>query len=127
MTTEGTRLHSVAGGKAGAWSGHGGSPQRPSRVRMATVILFAVLVLTVAGVGFVYKMTEFAMTIVNDDIRGFGAAAVALYLMGLLPIIFLTLWAVMTGKFRDIEHPKFRLLELDREIERGGDLGRRHA
>jgi len=87
------------------------------------VITFAVVVLVVAGLGFAYKMTEFAMTIVNDDVQGFGAAAVSVYLIGIVPIMFLTLWAVFTGKFRDIEQPKFRLLELDREIERGGELG----
>ena len=40
----------------------------------------------------------------------------------MLPIVFLTLWAVLTGRFRDIERPKFRMLELDEEIERGGEL-----
>ncbi len=92
-------------------------------LRNVAVITFAVVVLVVAGLGFAYKMTEFAMTIVNDDVQGFGAAAVSVYLIGIVPIMFLTLWAVFTGKFRDIEQPKFRLLELDREIERGGELG----
>jgi nitrogen fixation-related uncharacterized protein len=55
-------------------------------------------------------------------VQGFGAVAVATYLIGMLPIVFITLWAVASGKFRDIEAPKLRLLELDREIERGGEL-----
>ena len=96
-------------------------------VRNATVIVFAVFVLLIAGVGFIYKMTEFAATIANDDIEGFGAMAVGTYLIGVVPIIFLTLWAVFSGKFRDIERPKFRMFELDREIERGGELGSRHG
>jgi nitrogen fixation-related uncharacterized protein len=100
---------------------------RRARVRRVAVLVFAVAVLAIAGLGFAYKMTEFAMTIVNDDIAGFGAAAVSVYLIGMIPIVFLTLWAVLTGKFHDIERPKFRLLELDREIERGGELGGRHA
>jgi hypothetical protein len=84
--------------------------------------VFAVVVMGVAGTSFVYKMTEFAMTVVRDDVQGFGAVAVGTYLIGMLPIVFLTLWAVFSGKFRDIEAPKLRLLELDREIERGGEL-----
>ena len=96
-------------------------------VRNATVILFAVFVLLIAGLGFIYKMTEFAATIANDDVEGFGAMAVGTYLIGVVPIIFLTLWAVFTGKFRDIERPKFRMFELDREIERGGELRGRHG
>jgi hypothetical protein len=87
------------------------------------VFAFAIAVMVIAGASFVYKMTEFAVTIVRDDVEGFGAVAVATYLVGMLPLVFVTAWAVLTGKFRDIERPKFRLLELDREIERGGELG----
>ena len=90
--------------------------------RSIVVFAFAIIVMVVAGTSFVYKMTEFAMTIVKDDVEGFGAVAVATYLIGMLPIVFVTLWAAFAGKFRDIERPKFRLLELDREIERGGEL-----
>ena len=92
-------------------------------MRSAVVLGFAVAVLVIAGLGFAYKMTEFAATIVKDDVEGFGAVAVGMYLIGMLPIVFLTLWAVLTGRFHDVERPKFRLLELDREIERGGELG----
>jgi hypothetical protein len=90
--------------------------------RGLVVFAFAVAVMAIAGLGFAYKMTEFALTIVHDEIYGFGAVAVATYLVGMLPIVFLTLWAVLTGRFRDIEAPKHRMLELDTEIERGGDL-----
>ena len=100
----------------------GGRRQSERAVRNAVVIVFGVAVLLIAGVGFIYKMTEFAATIANDDIEGFGAMAIGTYLIGVVPIIFLTLWAVFTGKFRDIERPKVRMLEIDREIERGGEL-----
>jgi len=92
-------------------------------MRNAVVIGFAVIVLVVAGLGFVFKMSEFATTIVKDDVEGFGTVAVSIYLIGMVPIVFLTMWAVITGRFRDIEQPKLRVLELDREIERGGELG----
>jgi hypothetical protein len=90
--------------------------------RGVVVFVFSIAVMVIAGTAFIYKMTEFAMTIVNDDIEGFGAVAVATYLIGMLPIVFVTLWAAFAGKFRDIERPKYRLLELDRQIERGGPL-----
>jgi hypothetical protein len=92
--------------------------------RTIAVFAFAVVVMVVAGTSFIYKMTEFALTISRDDIQGFGAVAVATYLIGMLPIVFVTLWAVATGKFADIERPKLRMFELDREIERGGELAR---
>ena len=92
--------------------------------RKAIVFALAIGVMIVAGGAFVYKMTEFALTIARDDVEGFGAVAVATYLIGMLPIVFVTLWAVATGRFSDVEGPKFRLFELDREIERGGELGK---
>lgn len=95
--------------------------------REIAVYAFAVAILVFAGLGFVYKMTEFAATIIKDDVEGFGAVAVSIYLIGMVPIAFFTLWAVLSGKFRDIEAPKYRMLELDAEIERGGDLGRDDA
>ena len=64
-------------------------------------------------------MSEFAVTIVKDEVEGFGAVAVATYLIGMVPLVFLMLWAVMTGRFRDLEATKRRLFELDDEIERG--------
>jgi hypothetical protein len=102
----------------------------PWRHRTASdlaVYFFAVAVLVFAGLGFVYKMTEFAATIVKDDVEGFGTVAVSIYLIGMVPIAFFTLWAVLAGKFRDIEAPKYRLFELDAEIERGGELSDHHA
>jgi hypothetical protein len=95
--------------------------------RELAVYVFAAAVLVFAGFGFVYKMTEFAATIIKDDIEGFGTVAVSIYLIGMVPIAFFTLWAVLAGKFRDIEAPKYRLFELDAEIERGGELGDRNA
>ena len=90
----------------------------PRDLRRLTVFAFTIIVTAVAGLGFTYKMTEFTMTMVHDEVTGFGAVAVATYLIGMLPIVFVTLWAVLTGRFRDIERPKFRLLELNDEIER---------
>jgi len=94
-------------------------------MRTRTVIVFALAVgvMVVAGGAFVAKMFEFAMTMAGDEVVGFGAVAVTTYLMGMLPLLLLMLWAVTTGRFHDIEGPKFRMLELDREIERGGELG----
>ena len=91
----------------------------PSIRRRLVEIGFAAAVFVIAGLGFTYKMSEFAVTIVKDDVEGFGAVAVATYLIGMVPLLFLMLWAVMTGRFRDLEATKRRLFELDAEIERG--------
>ena len=90
--------------------------RRPT-ARTVAVFAFAVIVLVVAGTAFVYKMTEFAFTMSGTEVAGFGAVAVSTYLIGMVPIVFVTLWAVLTGKFRDIERPKIRMLELNGQIE----------
>jgi hypothetical protein len=102
-------------------------PSRSHSKKDLAVYAFGAAVLVFAGFAFVYKMTEFAATIIKDDVEGFGTVAVSIYLIGMVPIAFFTLWAVLVGKFRDIEAPKYRLFELDAEIERGGDLSDHHA
>ncbi len=91
------------------------------RLRRGVEVAFAASVCVFAGLGFTYKMSEFALTIVKDEVEGFGAVAVATYLIGMVPLLFVMLWAVMTGRFRDLEATKRRLFELDDEIERGGN------
>jgi hypothetical protein len=88
-------------------------------VRSWFLIVFCTAVVVIAGSAMVYKMTEFTMTIIKDDISGFGVVALAVYFTGMLPLLFLTLWGICAGHFRDIEGPKYRMLELDDEIEAG--------
>lgn len=97
------------------------------RLEGKTLIIFSLTigVMVFAGLAFVYKMAEFAMTIVENDVIGFGAVAVATYLLGMLPLLLLTLWAVATGRFRDIERPRFRMLELQDEIDAADRPGAR--
>jgi len=82
------------------------------------VFVIAVGVMVIAGGAFANKMLEFVLTMSGDEIAGFGVTAVATYLAGMLPLLLLTLWAAVTGRFRDIERPAERMLELDREIDR---------
>jgi hypothetical protein len=86
-------------------------------IRTIAIVGFATAVLVFAGLGFVYKMTEFSATIIRDDIEGFGATAIAVYLTGVVPLFFLTLWAILTGRFRDIERPKYRVVELHEKLD----------
>lgn len=93
--------------------------------RTIAIVGFSSAVILVAGVGFIYKMTEFSATIVKDEVEGFGATAIAVYLTGVVPLLFLTLWAILTGRFRDIERPKYRVLEMHDQIEAENHLGTR--
>lgn len=99
------------------------------RLSVKGLVLFAmtIAVMFVAGGAFFYKMTEFVVTMARGDIEGFGAIAVATYVVGMLPLLFVTIWATLTGRFRDIERPKLRMFEIEAEIERGGELSGAHA
>jgi hypothetical protein len=97
------------------------------RTKTVVLVAFMVGVLVIAGGAFVTKMFEFAMTMSGSEVAGFGAVAITTYLLGMLPLMLLTLWAATTGRFRDVERPKVRMLELDRRIERGGELEERPA
>lgn len=81
-------------------------------------------IVLVAAIAFIFKMTEFAMTLTDrdsDGFGGFGAIAISAYLLGMLPIVFLTLWGIFSGHFRDVERPKYRMLEMQEEIEAYGN------
>lgn len=88
------------------------------KTKGVVVFAFAIGIMVIAGTAFANKMLEFVLTMSGDEVAGFGVAAVATYLAGMLPLLLLTLWAAVTGRFRDIERPARRMLELDREIDR---------
>ena len=83
------------------------------------LVAFGAAIVVIAGGALVYKMTEFGMTIIKDEVSGFGIVALAVYFTGMSPLLLLTLWGMCAGHFRDIERPKYRMLELDEQIERG--------
>lgn len=80
-------------------------------------------VVLISGTAFLNKMIDFALTISGHQIEGFGAVAVTTYLLGMVPIVCVMLWAIFTGRFADVEGPKFRMLELQNECEARADGG----
>lgn len=81
-------------------------------------------IVVIAALAFVFKMTEFAMTLTDqgsNGFGGFGGVALGAYLLGMLPMMFLTLWGVCSGQFRDVERPKYRMLEMQEEIAAYGN------
>jgi hypothetical protein len=81
-------------------------------------------IVVIAAVAFIFKMIEFAMTLTDrgsQGFGGFGGIAFGAYLLGMIPLVFLTLWGVFSGHFRDIEQPKYRMLEMQEEIEAYGN------
>jgi len=88
------------------------------------VLAIWITIVVIGALAFMFKMTEFAYTLMdqeNDRFGGFGAVAIGGYFLGMLPILLLTLWGICRGHFRDIERPKYRMLEMQNEIDTYGN------
>jgi O-antigen/teichoic acid export membrane protein len=86
--------------------------------KQTAVIALSTVVVLMAAAGFAYKMAEFAETILKDDLHGFGVSAIVTYLIGMFALLFLNVWAFLRGYFRDLEGPKYRMLEMEEDYER---------
>ena len=79
------------------------------------------LVATLIGaLGFVYKLVQFTKEAIGEDDASFAAVPVLVYACVALGFISLFLWAFARGQFRDVEEPKYRLLEEEEQYERAG-------
>lgn len=81
--------------------------------------IFSVAMVVVAGSAFLMKLIEFFATATRE---GTGALASFLipvlnYLLVAAGFFCLFLWAYLKGHFRDLEAPKYRMLELDRQYD----------
>ncbi len=81
---------------------------------------FSVAMVLTAGSAFVLKLIEFFATATRS-----GSDALASFLIPVLNYLIvaagffcLFLWAYFSGQFRDLEAPKHRMLEMQREIDR---------
>ena len=82
--------------------------------------VFSVTMVLTAGTAFIFKLIEFFLTATRE---GPGALASFLipvlnYLMVAAGFFCLFLWAYLSGQFRDLEAPKYRMLEMQREFDR---------
>lgn len=81
--------------------------------------VFSFVLVGVAGTAFVMKLIEFIATATRD-----GSDALASFLIPVLNYLLvaagffcLFLWAYFSGQFRDLEAPKYRMLEMQRELD----------
>lgn len=91
------------------------------------VNVFSAVLVLVAGSAFLMKLVEF-FTIATTD----GSDALASFLIPVLNYLLvaggffcLFFWAYLSGQFRDIEAAKYRMLELDWDIEQQEERQRR--
>lgn len=97
----------------------------PSRRRRTIVTVVMILVFLVpACYGFTNKFLEFLALLDNEE-GAFAVMPVLNYLLCAVGFTFLLLWAGIQGMFRDVEKPKYLMLQreeqLDREAEEEAD------
>lgn len=90
---------------------------RESRATIIVTAILAVLILVPSLWGFGMKLTEF-IALVRGDVDGvFAISPVANYLLASIGFFCLLLWATLNGMFRDIEEPKYHMLEQEQQLD----------
>ncbi len=101
----------------------GDGRQRMSRGKVRLLWAFAIVILIPSGFGFVRKMIHFYSTLRGDEDGGaITLVPMANYLTIALGFIFLLAWAVAHGMFKDIERPKYTMLDTEAKLDRGENL-----
>ena len=94
-----------------------GKPVHTSPRQIWTTVGFALLILIPSMIGFSNKFREFVLLIRGDVDGIFAITPVVNYLLASLGFFCLFFWAIYQGMFRDIEAPKFQLLENERKLD----------
>lgn len=81
---------------------------------------FAFAILLPSMYGFVGKFVEFVHIYRGTPGGAFAVAPIMNYLLATLGFFFLLLWASGHGMFRDVERPKYQLLEQEEWLDRRG-------
>lgn len=95
--------------------------RRATDRRTRAVFLWSMGVgLVFTGLTFALKVAEFIFTMSSEDAAGFADVPVTVYFCVAAGWFFFLIYCWVTGKFRNVEHAKFDLLELEEEYERQG-------
>jgi len=101
-------------------------PARPKGGNRWFLWIFGPTVIVVAGTAFIFKLTEFIFVATNKGPDALGSFLIPVmnYLLVAAGFLCMFFWAYFSGQFRDVEAPKYRMLEMQREIdERDAERG----
>src|SRR5208283_1476397 len=88
-----------------------------SRAQVLTTIGFTLLILVPSLLGFAKKFCEFILLYRGDVDGVFAITPIMNYLLASLGFFCLFFWAIYHGMFRDIEAPKYTMLENERKLD----------
>ncbi len=97
----------------------------PSRATRRFLWIFSIAMIVTAGTAFTFKLIDFYITATTE-----GSSALASFLIPVLNYLFvaagftsLFVWAYSRGQFRNVEEPKYRMLEMNAECDREWKAG----
>jgi hypothetical protein len=88
-----------------------------SRSQVRTTIALALLILIPSMLGFANKFREFVLLYRGDVDGAFAITPIVNYLLASLGFFCLFFWAIYRGMFRDLEAPKYKMLETERRLD----------
>lgn len=94
------------------------------RSQVITTTVLALVILIPSSLGFANKFKEFLLLYRGEVDGVFAITPIVNYLLASLGFFFLFCWAICHGMFRDIEQPKYVMLENEHrlDVEDGEDL-----
>lgn len=93
--------------------------QHTTKLQVRITLLLAVLILIPSGYGFAGKFIELIHVFQGESDGAFAVAPMMNYLLASLGFFCLLLWAGAHGMFRDIESPKYEMLEHEELLDHG--------
>jgi cbb3-type cytochrome oxidase maturation protein len=99
---------------------HLAPPAPPTRGARRFLWIFSIAMVLTAGTAFVFKLIEFIHTATMKGPTAMGSFLIPVlnYLLVAAGFALLFLWAYFSGQFRDLEAPKYRMLEMQEQIDR---------
>ena len=84
------------------------------------LLVFSILMIATAGTAFVFKLIDFFVTATHGGPDALGSFLIPVlnYLLVAAGFVCLLIWAVVNGMFRDVEGPKYTMLEHEQELDR---------
>lgn len=107
---------------------HLAHPAPPTRAARRFLWIFSIAMVLTAGTAFVFKLIEFIHTATMKGPTAMGSFLIPVlnYLLVAAGFALLFLRAWFSGQFRDLEAPKYRMLEMQEQIDRD-EARRAHA
>ena len=95
--------------------------RKPARVGPKAIVLgvMAAAIVVPAAIGFITKFVYFVRTLHTDSAGSFAIVPMINYLAVAAGFFCLLIWAAYRGMFRDIEGPKYTMLDSEDRLDPG--------